>query len=150
MGSKTNDERLRLQIGLAEMLKGGVIMDVTNVDQARMAEDAGAAAVMAVPIIGPDGHLGMFYVDRAKRADSYAPDHLDLMSAFAALTGILLASVAGWGLVHFLFELNFHLPVAALGALWLGVVVLTTTIGLANGRDALKKPPLAVIRELAE
>ncbi len=72
------------------------------------------------------------------------------LGSLAALTGILLAGVAGWGLVHFLFELNFHLPVAALGALWLGVVVLTTTIGLANGRDALKKPPLAVIRELAE
>lgn len=38
----------RTKVGLAEMLKGGVIMDVTNPEQARIAEDAGAAAVMAL------------------------------------------------------------------------------------------------------
>jgi len=39
---------LRLKTGLAEMLKGGVIMDVTNADQATIAEKAGAVAVMAL------------------------------------------------------------------------------------------------------
>ncbi len=39
---------LRLKVGLAEMLKGGVIMDVTNAEQAKIAEKAGAAAVMAL------------------------------------------------------------------------------------------------------
>ena len=39
---------LRLKTGFAEMLKGGVIMDVTNAEQARIAEDAGAVAVMAL------------------------------------------------------------------------------------------------------
>jgi pyridoxal 5'-phosphate synthase pdxS subunit len=39
---------LRLKTGLAEMLKGGVIMDVTNADQATIAERAGAVAVMAL------------------------------------------------------------------------------------------------------
>ena len=38
----------KTKIGLAEMLKGGVIMDVVNAEQARIAEDAGAAAVMAL------------------------------------------------------------------------------------------------------
>jgi len=38
----------RVKVGLAEMLKGGVIMDVVNAEQARIAEDAGAAAVMAL------------------------------------------------------------------------------------------------------
>ena len=38
----------RVKIGLAEMLKGGVIMDVTDADQAKIAEDSGAAAVMAL------------------------------------------------------------------------------------------------------
>ncbi|NOT34146.1 MAG: pyridoxal 5'-phosphate synthase lyase subunit PdxS [Candidatus Eisenbacteria bacterium] len=38
----------RLKVGLAEMLKGGVIMDVMTPDQARIAEEAGAAAVMAL------------------------------------------------------------------------------------------------------
>jgi pyridoxal 5'-phosphate synthase pdxS subunit len=39
---------LRLKTGLAEMLKGGVIMDVMSAEQARVAEQAGAAAVMAL------------------------------------------------------------------------------------------------------
>src|SRR6202049_4260892 len=41
------DETFRLKVGLAEMLKGGVIMDVTNAEQAVIAEKAGASAVMA-------------------------------------------------------------------------------------------------------
>src|SRR5438876_9046549 len=39
---------MRVKSGLAEMLKGGVIMDVVNAEQARVAEEAGAAAVMAL------------------------------------------------------------------------------------------------------
>ena len=38
----------RVKRGMAEMLKGGVIMDVVNVEQALIAEDAGAVAVMAL------------------------------------------------------------------------------------------------------
>jgi pyridoxal 5'-phosphate synthase pdxS subunit len=44
----SNGAGLRLKTGLAEMLKGGVIMDVMNVAQARIAEEAGAVAVMAL------------------------------------------------------------------------------------------------------
>jgi pyridoxal 5'-phosphate synthase pdxS subunit len=47
-------EDYRLKVGLAEMLKGGVIMDVTNVEQARIAEKAGAAAVMALERVPAD------------------------------------------------------------------------------------------------
>ncbi|MDR1986084.1 MAG: pyridoxal 5'-phosphate synthase lyase subunit PdxS [Treponema sp.] len=42
------------KIGLAEMLKGGVIMDVVNADQAKIAEEAGAAAVMALERVPAD------------------------------------------------------------------------------------------------
>jgi pyridoxal 5'-phosphate synthase pdxS subunit len=45
---------LRLKTGLAEMLKGGVIMDVTTPEQARIAEDAGAVAVMALERVPAD------------------------------------------------------------------------------------------------
>ena len=45
---------MRLKTGLAEMLKGGVIMDVVNADQARIAEDAGAVAVMALERVPSD------------------------------------------------------------------------------------------------
>jgi len=45
---------LALKTGLAEMLKGGVIMDVTNPEQAKIAEDAGAVAVMALERVPAD------------------------------------------------------------------------------------------------
>src|ERR1700683_3746895 len=48
------DETFRVKVGLAEMLKGGVIMDVTNADQALIAEKAGAAAVMALERVPAD------------------------------------------------------------------------------------------------
>lgn len=49
-----DDERVSLNRQLAQMLKGGVIMDVTTPEQARIAEDAGACAVMALERIPAD------------------------------------------------------------------------------------------------
>src|SRR5215813_1645011 len=49
-----SSEQFRVKVGLAEMLKGGVIMDVTNADQAKIAEDAGASAVMALERVPAD------------------------------------------------------------------------------------------------
>ena len=49
-----NKTKFEIKVGLAEMLKGGVIMDVTNADQAKIAEDAGACAVMALERIPAD------------------------------------------------------------------------------------------------
>ena len=46
--STANTGTGRVKRGLAEMLKGGVSMDVFNAEQARIAEDAGAVAVMAL------------------------------------------------------------------------------------------------------
>ena len=48
------DEQMKLKVGLAEMLKGGVIMDVTTAEQAKIAENAGAAAVMALERVPAD------------------------------------------------------------------------------------------------
>jgi pyridoxal 5'-phosphate synthase pdxS subunit len=48
------DDSFRVKIGLAEMLKGGVIMDVTNAEQAAIAEKAGACAVMALERVPSD------------------------------------------------------------------------------------------------
>src|SRR6476469_4796975 len=48
------DEKYRLKVGLAEMLKGGVIMDVTNAEQALIAEKSGASAVMALERVPSD------------------------------------------------------------------------------------------------
>ena len=49
-----SSEQFRVKVGLAEMLKGGVIMDVTNAEQAKIAEDAGACAVMALERVPAD------------------------------------------------------------------------------------------------
>jgi len=49
-----NTDLFKVKVGLAEMLKGGVIMDVTNAEQAKIAEDAGAVAVMALEKIPAD------------------------------------------------------------------------------------------------
>jgi len=48
------DNLIRLKTGLAEMLKGGVIMDVTNAEQARIAQETGAVAVMALERVPAD------------------------------------------------------------------------------------------------
>ena len=48
MGPVTDRATFRVKSGLAEMLKGGVIMDVVTAEQAAIAEAAGAAAVMAL------------------------------------------------------------------------------------------------------
>ncbi len=48
------DDTFRVKVGLAEMLKGGVIMDVTNAEQALVAERAGAVAVMALERVPAD------------------------------------------------------------------------------------------------
>ena len=49
-----NQNQWRVKVGLAEMLKGGVIMDVTTAEQARIAEQAGACAVMALERVPAD------------------------------------------------------------------------------------------------
>jgi pyridoxal 5'-phosphate synthase pdxS subunit len=52
--SERQKSTFRNKIGLAEMLKGGVIMDVTTAEQARIAEEAGAVAVMALERVPAD------------------------------------------------------------------------------------------------
>jgi len=54
MAGQNGEQSLRLKVGLAEMLKGGVIMDVTTVEQAKIAEAAGAVSVMALERVPAD------------------------------------------------------------------------------------------------
>jgi len=49
-----SSEEFRVKVGLAEMMKGGVIMDVTDASQAKIAEEAGASAVMALERVPAD------------------------------------------------------------------------------------------------
>ena len=52
--TRTSAEAFEIKVGLAEMLKGGVIMDVTDPEQAKLAENAGATAVMALERVPAD------------------------------------------------------------------------------------------------
>ena len=54
MGEMRDDATFRVKAGLAEMLKGGVIIDVVTPEQAKIAEDAGASAVMALERVPAD------------------------------------------------------------------------------------------------
>ena len=54
INTDSTNENFKVKVGLAEMLKGGAIMDVTNAEQAKIAEDAGACAVMALERIPSD------------------------------------------------------------------------------------------------
>ena len=72
------------------------------------------------------------------------------LGTLAGFTGVLLAAIAGWLLIRFLFELNFYLPGVPLVTFWLATAVLTTAIGLANSRDVVRRTPLAGMRDLAE
>src|SRR2546425_8502673 len=53
-GKSVNGNEWRVKVGLAEMLKGGVIMDVTNAEQAKVAEQAGACGGMALERVPSD------------------------------------------------------------------------------------------------
>jgi putative ABC transport system permease protein len=70
--------------------------------------------------------------------------------SLSALTGVLLAGAAGWGLVTQLFELQFRLPALQLAALWAGVCVLTAAVGFANSAAVLQGTPLGALREMSE
>ena len=70
--------------------------------------------------------------------------------SLAALTGVLLAAVAGWALTTQLFELSFRLPALHLAAVWVVVCALTVAVGFANSGEVLRGTPLAVLREISE
>ena len=70
-----------------------------------------------------------------------------LLGALAATVGLGLAVLAAWALVHFLFEQTFHWPLRDLGLLWLVAVGLSTALGATHARPALRRPPLAGLRD---
>ena len=72
------------------------------------------------------------------------------LGVLAGLAGALLGVCSAWALVEFFFEMDFHLPTGRVAAVWLLVVALTVTTGLANSRGVLRRKPLATLREVAE
>lgn len=72
------------------------------------------------------------------------------LGSFAGFAGVLLAAIAGWLAVRFLFEVTFRLPALPLLAFWFGTALLTTVIGLANSRSIVRRTPLAGMRDFGE
>jgi putative ABC transport system permease protein len=68
----------------------------------------------------------------------------------AGLTGAGLAAVAGWAVSRWVFEIPYRVPWLGLLAFWVGSAALTTIVGAATGRELARKPPLDVLRSLAE
>ena len=71
------------------------------------------------------------------------------LGALAGLTGSVLGGVAGFLMIHFVYHLEFRLPLLALLIAWATAIALALAIGSVLGRDALKRPPLASLREAA-
>jgi putative ABC transport system permease protein len=72
------------------------------------------------------------------------------LGLLASLSGTLLAAAGGWAAVTFLFRLDFRLPVFSVLALVVTGVAATTVVGLTGNRGLVRRPPLAVLREVAE
>ena len=60
-----------------------------------------------------------------------------------------LAVVAGWLLAVEVFEVPFRLDLVRMALVWLGITSITVVVGLAGSRGVLRRPPLAVFRDLA-
>jgi putative ABC transport system permease protein len=72
------------------------------------------------------------------------------LGLLAGVAGSLLSTAGGWAVARWVFELPFRLPVGALTGFWTGCALLTVVIGAATGRELARRPPLDVLRELAE
>lgn len=72
------------------------------------------------------------------------------LGLLAGVTGTALGLVAAWASITFMFRLTFAPPYIQLLLVWLGTASATAAIGLFNSRDVFRKPPLVVIREMAE
>jgi putative ABC transport system permease protein len=68
------------------------------------------------------------------------------LGLLSSVTAVLLAAGAGWGLARWFFDGRFWLPLAPLALLVTGVVALTVAVGLWNTREAVRRPPLEVLR----
>jgi putative ABC transport system permease protein len=71
------------------------------------------------------------------------------LGSLATLAGVLLAVVAGRLLAVEVFEVPFRLDLVRMALVWLGITSITVVVGLAGSRGVLRRPPLAVFRDLA-
>ncbi|HEX4684672.1 MAG TPA: FtsX-like permease family protein [Gemmatimonadaceae bacterium] len=70
-----------------------------------------------------------------------------LLGTLGALTGVVLSTLAGWGLIHFIFRQSFVPAVGALAIVAGAMIGLAVAIGLLTGRDVFAQTPMAALRE---
>lgn len=70
-----------------------------------------------------------------------------ILGALGALTGLLLALAAGWGLTHFLFNTTYSISFVPLLAILIFTTAMTVTIGLLASRDVYKETAITALRE---
>ena len=70
------------------------------------------------------------------------------LGALSALVGIGLATLGAWGFVHFVLTLDFALPWASLGVVFLATALLVTVIGLTASREVFRRTAMDVLREV--
>jgi putative ABC transport system permease protein len=69
------------------------------------------------------------------------------LGAFAAATGIILSLAGSWALAHYSFEMSFTPTFWPVLVVFIGVCLLTVSIGLGNSREVLTQPPLEILRQ---
>ncbi len=87
---------------------------------------------------------------RARQISHIMLTEYAVLGTLAGLTGIVLASVSGWALVTFLFEMDFRIPGVRLAAIWIGTAGITVAVGLLSSRELFRRAPLAVLRQMGE
>src|SRR6185312_4902177 len=70
-----------------------------------------------------------------------------LLGALGALTGVVLSTLAGWGLMHFIFRMPFSPALLPAALVALSMMALAVVIGLLTGRDVFAETPMAALRE---
>jgi putative ABC transport system permease protein len=68
------------------------------------------------------------------------------LGVLSAVVAVGLASIAGWAIARWVFEIPYGVPLPQLAGVAATVVLLTTAVGALNSRDALGRPPLEVLR----
>jgi putative ABC transport system permease protein len=70
-----------------------------------------------------------------------------LLGTLGALTGVLLSTLAAWGLLHVIFKMPFLPAFAPVGIVAAAMIGLAVSIGLLTGRDVFAETPMAALRE---
>lgn len=68
------------------------------------------------------------------------------LGSLSALTGLMLAAAASWGLIHFLYDSDFHPRLLFIPLTFLGVVGITLLVATFNNRGLLNRSPLEILR----